>query len=215
MDNLLALFPLHLVLFPGATLPLHIFEERYRDMIDRCIRLEQPFGVVLIREGAAEGGPTAEPYAIGTTAVIQNVVKLTDGRMLLAAVGDRRFRIEQIVQREPYLVANVAYLTDEMTAEAVAMADQVRALYSKHRDALAHATGVAQQMDDLPDDPLALSYQLSSQFRVIDYSKQQLLEADLEDRLAAIADALDRELHLLPQAPHGPLPTSTGPWTLN
>ncbi len=215
MDNLLALFPLHLVLFPGATLPLHIFEERYREMIDRCIRLEQPFGVVLIREGAAEGDSAAEPYDIGTTAVIQNVVKLPDGRMLLAAVGDRRFRIVQIVQREPYLVANVDYLTDEMTAEAVEMADQVRTLYSKHRDALAHATGIAQQMDELPDDPLALSYQLSSQFRVIDYSKQQLLEADLEDRLAAIADALERELHLLPQESHGPLPTSTGPWTLN
>lgn len=215
MDTLLALFPLHLVLFPGATLPLHIFEERYREMIDRCIRLEQPFGVVLIREGSAEGGPSAEPYDIGTTAVIQNVVKLPDGRMLLAAVGDRRFRIVQIVQHEPYLVANVEYLTDEMTADAVETSDQVRTLYSKHRDALAHATGVAQQMDELPDDPLALSYQLSSQFRVIDYSKQQLLEADLEDRLAAIADALDRELHLLPQESQGPLPTSTGPWTLN
>lgn len=215
MENLLALFPLHLVLFPSATLPLHIFEERYREMIDRCVRLQQPFGVVLIREGEAEGGPTPEPYDTGTTAVIQNVVKLPDGRMLLAAVGDRRFRIEQIVQREPYLVAAVEYLSEEMTPEAVETADHVRSLYIKHRDALARATGVAQEMDELPDDPIALSYQLSAQFRVIDYSKQQLLEADLEDRLIAIADALERELHLLPQETDGPLPTSTGPWTLN
>ncbi len=215
MDNLLALFPLNLVLFPGMTLPLHIFEPRYRQMINRCVRLKQPFGVVLIREGAAEGGPVAEPHDIGTTAVIQNVLRFPDSRMLIAAVGDRRFRIMRIVQREPYMVASVEYLREDMTTEAATTVEQIRVLYNRHRDALTHATGVVQQMDDLPDNPIALSYHLSSQFRILDDSKQQLLEADLDDRLAAIMDALDRELRLLPQPPLAPQPAGAGPWTLN
>ncbi len=215
MDNLLALFPLNLVLFPGATVPLHIFEPRYRQMINRCIQLKQPFGVVLISEGEAEGGPVAEPHETGTTAIIQNVLTFPDGRLLIAAVGDRRFRIRRIVQREPYMVASVEYLTEDMTSDAASTVEEIKVLYNRHRDALTHATGVAQQMDELPDDPIALSYHLSSQFHILDDSKQQLLEADLDDRLAAIADALDRELRLLPQPPLAPQPASTGPWTLN
>ncbi len=215
MDNLLALFPLNLVLFPGATVPLHIFEPRYRQMINRCAQLSQPFGVVLISEGVAEGGPVAEPHEIGTTAIIQNVLRFPDGRMLIAAVGDRRFRIRSIVQREPYMVASVEYLPEEMSPEAANTVEHIKVLYSRHRDALTHATGVTQQMDDLPNDPIALSYHLSSQFQILDDSKQQLLEAELDVRLAAIADALDRELRLLPQPPLIPHPGGTGPWTLN
>jgi uncharacterized protein len=215
MEQLLALFPLNLVLFPGMTLPLHIFEPRYRQMINRCVQLKQPFGVVLISEGEAEGGPVAEPFEIGTTAVIQTVLKLEDGRLLLSAVGERRFRITSIVQREPYMVAAVEYLEEAASSDAAALAEQIRSLYVKHRDALTQAIGVEQQMDDLPDDPVALSYQLSAEFRVVDGSKQQLLEADLDDRLQAILEALDRELRLLPQSSSGPAQMNSGPWSLN
>ena len=160
MDTLLALFPLNMVLFPGVTLPLHIFEQRYRQMINRCVQLEQPFGVVLIREGEPQGGPVAEPHEVGTTAVIQNVLRFPDGRMLISAIGERRFRITSIVQHEPYMVGAVEYLSEDDSPDAGAMAEQIKALYIRHRDALTHATGIAQQMDELPDDPLALSYQL-------------------------------------------------------
>jgi uncharacterized protein len=214
MDQLLALFPLHTVLFPGATLPLQIFEPRYKLMIGRCLELRQPFGVVLIREGSEVGGP-AEPYDVGTTAAIQNVLRLEGGLMLLSAVGEQRFRIEQIVQREPYMVARVAYLEDEVTPEAREFATEIRQLYAQHRDALAHATGIESAMDELPDDPQAISYQISAQFHVVDYSKQQLLEADLDERLAAIVDALQRELALLPRHAEGPPQTNAGPWSLN
>lgn len=214
MENLLALFPLHTVLFPGVVLPLQIFEPRYKLMISRCLELRLPFGVVLIRDGVEVGGP-AEPYDIGTTAAIQTVLRLEDGMLLLSAVGERRFHIDQIVQREPYLVAQVTYLEDAVTPEAETIAAEIRDLYRRHSDALAHATGIETLMDDLPDDPLALSYQLSAQFRVIDYSKQQLLEADLDERLAAIADALQREIDLLPRHADVPPQTTTGPWSLN
>lgn len=214
MEQLLALFPLNTVLFPGGTLPLHIFEARYRQMISRCIQLKQSFGVVLIREGEEVGG-AAEPYNIGTTAAIQNVLRWPDGRMLLSAQGERRFRILEIVQEDPYLVASVELLEEERTPDADDLATQVRDLYVKHRDAIAHATGVTQPMEELSDDPIIMSYQLSDQFRIINYSKQQLLEADLDERLGAIIEAFDRELRFLPPPPQLPSKTSDGPWTLN
>lgn len=219
MEPLLALFPLNKVLFPGETLSLHIFEPRYRQMISRCIQLKQPFGVVLIRDGeevASEEQPeTAEPYTIGTTAHIQQVLKFPDGRMLLSAVGGERFRITMIVQDEPYLVAEVERLPDEITPEAELAAREVRDLYTRHRHAMAHATGVAQDMDELPTDPIDVSFDLSARFKVVNDSKQQLLEADLDDRLTAIVDALNRELQLLPTVPNTPPRTHEGSWTLN
>lgn len=214
MQQLLALFPLNKVLFPGTVLPLHIFEQRYRQMINRCIQLKQSFGVVLIREGVEVDGP-AEPYDIGTTADIQNVLRFPDGRMLLAAQGNQRFRIIEIVQREPYLVANVELLVEDVSPDATSAAEEVRELYHKHRDALTNATGIVQQMDELPEDPVEVSYQLSDQFRIVNASKQQLLEADLDDRLSAIVEALHRELRLLPPVPSHPPQTHDGPWTLN
>ncbi len=215
MTDVLALFPLNLVLFPGASLPLHIFEPRYRLMINRCIDLKQPFGVVLIEEGEAEGGPIADPQEVGTTAVLQNVLKFPDGRMILAAVGEQRFRIAQIVQREPYMIANVEYLDDNVSPEAEILAHRARELYVRHHEALSQATGVTQQMVELPDEPVALSYTLSAEFHIVDDSKQQLLEADLEDRLLALVDALERELKFLPPPSHQPQPTNDGPWSLN
>lgn len=219
MEPLLALFPLNTVLFPGATLSLHIFEPRYRQMINRCVQLKQPFGVVLIRQGdevaSAEHPEPVEPYEIGTTAIIQQVLKWPDGRMLLSAQGGERFRITRIVQHEPYLVAEVEAIPDEVTPEAIAITEEVRTLYVKHRDAIAHATGVAQDMAELPDDPVGVSFELSDRFRVVNDSKQQLLEAELDDRLAAIVEALNHELRLLPRVTTTPPRTYEGQWTLN
>ena len=78
---LLPLFPLNLVLFPGMPLPLHILEERYRAMIGECRDTEQPFGVVLIKEGLEVGGP-ADPFMTGTSARIVRVEDMDDGRDL-------------------------------------------------------------------------------------------------------------------------------------
>src|SRR5205814_5524803 len=90
VDELMALFPLNTVLFPGMPLPLHIFEERYKLMIGRCLEEERPFGVVLIQSGPEVGG-TAVPHRVGTTAHIAAVRRLDDGRMNLIAIGQERF----------------------------------------------------------------------------------------------------------------------------
>jgi hypothetical protein len=214
MEQLMALFPLGTVLFPGVTLPLHIFEPRYKQMITRCLHLKQPFGVVLIKEGVEVGG-RAEPYQIGTVAAIQHALRFEDGRMLLTTEGQQRFRISHIVQHEPYMVAQVELLDEQSTPESLALAARIRELYGKHGDALAYATGSMPQLDELPDDPVALGYQLAEQFHIVYESKQQLLEADLDDRLEAIADALERELRFLPQPPTTPPTSNEPPWLLN
>ena len=92
MTERLPLFPLDLVLFPGAHLPLHIFEPRYRLLVRRCVEREQPFGVVLLRSGA-EVGPGAEPRAVGTSARIVAVNGLPDGRSVIVTQGQRRFSL--------------------------------------------------------------------------------------------------------------------------
>jgi uncharacterized protein len=88
----IALFPLNIVLFPQGPLPLRIFETRYVDMVGRCLRAAQGFGVVLIREGA-ETGP-AETYDVGTMARIVDFHQLSDGLLGLSCVGEQRFRIQ-------------------------------------------------------------------------------------------------------------------------
>ena len=105
----LPLFLLKTVLFPGMTLPLHIFEERYKLMINRCVEQRAPFGVVLIRSGE-EVGATAEPYDVGTIASITKLERLEDGRINLVASGERRFRIDRLDRSEPYLTGEVAIL---------------------------------------------------------------------------------------------------------
>ena len=90
MSELLPLFPLEAVLFPGALMPLHIFEPRYRLLIRRCIERQRPFGIVLIRNGS-EVGAGAEPYAVGTEAKIVAESPLPDGRSYIVTRGERRF----------------------------------------------------------------------------------------------------------------------------
>ena len=89
--NSIAIFPLNIVLFPDGPLPLRIFETRYVDMVRRCMRETQAFGVVLIREGN-EVGP-AETFDVGTLAKIVDFHQLSDGLLGLSCVGQKRFRI--------------------------------------------------------------------------------------------------------------------------
>jgi Lon protease-like protein len=98
----LPLFPLNTVLFPGMVLPLHIFEDRYRLMIDRCLKEERPFGVVLIREGK-ETESSVVPHVVGTTALIARASRLDDGCINVITIGSERFRLRALRYDQPYL----------------------------------------------------------------------------------------------------------------
>ena len=111
----LPLFPLHAVLCPGIALPLHIFEERYRELVRYCIETSSPFGVVLIRDGHEVGGGTIAFSAIGTTAEIRKAGRYPDGRYDLLVVGTGRFAVEEVtVGDRPYILAEATLLDDEV-----------------------------------------------------------------------------------------------------
>lgn len=106
MSTLLPLFPLDLVLFPGANLPLHIFEPRYQEMISECLERSQPFGVVR--------GKDQELAEVGCTAVVLNVAKkYPDGRLDIMSQGRERFEVMQFNQARSFLQAEILYLRDE------------------------------------------------------------------------------------------------------
>jgi uncharacterized protein len=109
----LPLFPLHTVLFPGGPLNLRIFEPRYVDMVGRCMRDGNPFGVVMIREGG-EVGPVAEMADIGTCARIVDFATLPDGLLGLTCLGGRTFRVcSRWTQRDGLHLAQVELLPEE------------------------------------------------------------------------------------------------------
>ncbi len=113
------LFPLHAVLAPGIALPLHVFEDRYRVMVQRCLDTSSPFGVVLIRDGsevAPRDGASQELAiaGVGTFAEIREANRHADGRWSVLAVGTGRFRIRRVdADVEPYLVAEVDPYPDD------------------------------------------------------------------------------------------------------
>jgi Lon protease-like protein len=135
----LPLFPLHTVLCPGVALPLHVFEERYRRMVERCVESGGPFGVVLIREGRETGPLDGRISRIGTTAVIREVDRLPDGRFELMTVGGRRFRIETLTDsEEPYLIADIRYLREPVGDQGMArmLAGRVSSRFLRYLEAL-------------------------------------------------------------------------------
>jgi uncharacterized protein len=194
VDELLALFPLHTVLFPGMPLPLHIFEERYKLMIGRCIEEERPFGVVLIQSGPEVGGP-AVPHMAGTTAHIASVKRADDGRMNLIAIGQERFRIVEIVRHEPYLIARAEPLGDEApSAEAPVLAVEVRALLATYlRDLFALLEQPEEELE-IPAEPGRLSMVAAAVMQIPMSERQALLEmTDVCVRLLQEKEWLDRE----------------------
>jgi Lon protease-like protein len=113
------LFPLHQVLCPGIVLPLHVFEDRYRAMTRHCLDTGEPFGVVLIRDGREVGTKGVATLAgVGAFAEIREAGRYPDGRYDLLAAATGRFAIDSVdAQREPYLVAEVTALDDEVGDE--------------------------------------------------------------------------------------------------
>jgi uncharacterized protein len=196
----LRLFPLNTVLFPGAVLNLHVFEERYRRMIAECLDAHEAFGVVLIREGQEAGDPGVTPHEVGTTAEIKEVTPLPAGRYYVSTTGRRRFRIDHIVSREPYLLAQVEFIDDEPDEDdderACELTHRVLGEFREYVRLLVAFSGNDSKVE-VPHDPIDASYAVGDALQVADNLKQRLLELrTAEARLAAELGFLRR---LLPQ----------------
>ncbi len=163
---LLPLFPLDMVLFPGAPLPLHIFEPRYKEMIGECLEQKLPFGMVRVKESAIA--------SVGCSATIVNVLKrYEDGRLDIAAEGVQRFEIESLNQERSFLQGEVAYFEDEPSQVA---SGPRKTLIELHEQLFSTLGQNAEVETDAP----SLSFHLASQLPVDLDFKQALLEMKSE-----------------------------------
>ncbi len=183
----LPLFPLpEVVLFPGRPLPLHIFEPRYRMMMNTVLDTDCRFGVLLWDP------ETKQPAKIGSCAEITQVDRLPDDRMNVVTVGQKRFRVLEYTRQKPYRVGLVQWIEDE-PAEAD-MTDQTK----EAKRLLADVVRLSSKLMDkpiplptLPDDPLELSYWIGGSFYGASEEQQALLE--LQDTSLR----LQREIEIL------------------
>lgn len=190
----LPLFPLNTVLFPGMPLNLHIFEERYKKMINFCLNGNRPFGVVLIESGREALGPLADPHMIGCTAQITQAQPLRQGQMHITAIGRERFRIHDLDRSsEPYLIGHVEPypLQNEENAVIVDHGIKLKTWIHRYLKTLEEAGQVQFDASKLPTDPTALAYLGAVVLQQLSTSqKQELLEAPraslMFDRLRAI-----------------------------
>ena len=128
MSEMLPLFPLGAVLYPGMLLPLHIFEERYRQLVSDLLDGAEPrrFGVIAIRKGRETGiDGVSSLYEIGCTATVRRVERHDDGRFDIVTVGTQRFRLLGLDQTRPYLQGEVEMLADEPADPATDRFDQL------------------------------------------------------------------------------------------
>lgn len=197
----LPLFPLNTVLFPGTPIELHIFEERYKEMIEGCIESSEPFGVVLIRKGQEALGALADPFPIGCTAQIIQVQSLPQGRMNISAIGRDRFRILDTQRTlKPYLVGKVAsYPLERQDAPDVAEKAQSLDAWLRRYLGVLIETGKAEiELDLLPGDPVLLAYTAAALLQVPPLQKQKLLALPgAPELLAELVGMYRRESALL------------------
>lgn len=190
----LPIFPLNVVLFPNAVLPINVFEDRYKTMVRHCLDGDSRFGIALIKSGTEVGDP-AEPYHVGTVANIKRVDQMENGRILLGVKGGSRFRITELTQIHPYLEGAVEVLNDD---EQATVTDQdienTRQLATQYVRLLLGIRGGWVREVEMPSDPCDLSFFVSAMVQVGLPEKQALLEElSVEKRINAGRQIMDRE----------------------
>jgi Lon protease-like protein len=194
-EMLLPLFPLELVLVPEETLPLHIFEDRYREMIGECLRAKasgtgrQDFGIVLAKE--------QEISNLGCTAQIVSVTRrYDDGRMDILTVGKRRFEILLTNEEKSYLRASVEFFDDEgPDTPGKTEAENAIRLFQRVMQGLRQ---VSQMPVQLPPPYRYLSFRLAAGLPLALEFKQNLLSLRNEpERLELMAQSMRQLIHQL------------------
>ena len=174
------LFPLNVVLLPGMTLPLHIFEPRYKAMMKTVIEDEVPFGVVLSRENGIA--------TVGCTALVRRVARTyPDGRMDVITVGESAYRIRAVHKDKEYLEATVDLMTDDFQSGAAAPTSELLTLFTDCHLLLHGSPPADMDIDDRSDGLLA--YRIASELPLELETLQELLEirAEAERRIRLIS----------------------------
>jgi hypothetical protein len=194
----LPLFPLTTVLVPGLVLPLHVFEDRYRVLINALLALPdeatRQFGVITIRSGAEAGQHRPELYEVGCTAELREVTPYSDGRFDIVSVGESRFRLVDVDDSAdtPYLTGLVEFLPEPDGADVAELQRAVVGQFADYRRRL------RVDVTELPDDARVVSYLVAAAMVLELPERQQLLEQPTTARrLRAEIELLRRERALV------------------
>ena len=189
----LDLFPLPSVLFPRSSMPLHIFEPRYLQMIGTCLETQTPFGVILLKSGRAEGLDPVEIHRVGATAHIVSAQYHDNGTIDINVMGHERFEVLQIIQSSPRMIAEVQGVnwTDPDNPEIAELAKPLTSRFAEYLKLIMALTGQWTRKLDLPKSPVALAEYVSAGLQVDNQIRQQLLEQ------TSIADAMQMQMEVL------------------
>jgi Lon protease-like protein len=209
MSDTLPMFPLNAVLFPGTSVPLRVFEDRYRALVHHLLRVEDPservFGSVGIREGYEVGEHGAQwLFRVGCRVKMTEVEAHADGTFDLVAVGLDRIELEHLDTSGAYPVGQVTALAEQHVAVPDAVAGTARATFEAYREALIEIDREPPS-SDLPRDPAYLSWTLAALAPLSLAERQALLEAeDADSRLRMVTDVLRAELRTMRVIPSLP-----------
>ncbi|HET9859899.1 MAG TPA: LON peptidase substrate-binding domain-containing protein [Nocardioidaceae bacterium] len=211
MSEPMPMFPLNTVLFPGVTMPLHVFEDRYRALVHHLLaipeRTNRVFGVVAIREGYEVGSHGAQSvHRVGCLAQMTTVEPHPDGRFDIEIVGRQRLRLDSMDTSGSYLVGEVVLLDDEPEAvDPDNEAARTMALFEAYRAQLSELRG-AEVLDGIfPRDPVYLSYSLAATCLLTLRERQALLETDsARERLIMLRLSLREEMRAMRAVPSLP-----------
>ncbi|HEY0865975.1 MAG TPA: LON peptidase substrate-binding domain-containing protein [Fimbriimonas sp.] len=200
----LPLFPLNTVIFPYATLQLHIFEPRYLEMVRMCLDFDRPFGIVLIRAGG-EQGKHDDPYMVGTVVRVVKVLHTyDDGRLDIQVIGERRFRIRRMDESRPYLVGYVEPVV-EMEIDEPGQAESLFQRAREEFEILVQRLFARQEFSVqvvFPSDPIALSFTIANLLPMENIEKQRLLETtDTTERIEELLPILENQILEARQSP--------------
>lgn len=207
----LPLFPLNTPLVPGLVLPLHIFEPRYRDLVEQLLAIpvedDREFGIIAIREGCdVDRDGLQALYPVGTATILRQADRLPDGRYDIVTTGSRRFRLHDLDMSRPLLRGSVEFLDDITDPADALLARAVSRRFHQYRAALsgqvADAADEAPTDDDddgrIPEDPTVLSYLVTAAMVLPMDERQQLLAAEtVAERLGLARVLLAREAGLI------------------
>jgi Lon protease-like protein len=182
-------FPLHTVLFPGSSLRLRIFEERYQEMLRFCLESDQPFGVILIRQGLEVSTDLVRTYSIGCTARIDESVPLGHGWSIIKVTGEERFRILNVPEPANFPTAQVEMrpLENLRLMEILQETRELMPWVTRYITLAAARQGktVPKSLIHFPENPLTFLYQAADLLQIPLFEKQVLLEARTAAALAS------------------------------
>ena len=181
----LPIFPLSVVLFPGAPLPLHIFEPRYKRMLADCLLVDRRFGITPV----SGGSELPDTGTVGCIAEVRVNQELPDGRSNVVVVGGSRFVLSRLLdETHPYLVAMVQTFDDDAGSEPAAEdTAEVRELFGRYFAGLRELSDTMPEEPTLPDDPSSLSFHIASGIECDLGVKQRLLtERSTSRRIKAL-----------------------------